>query len=252
MAPKKNDNTITINKEVKNKDSKTKESKTKESKTKEPEESEEESEEDSEEEESEEDSEEESEEESENVKKSENEESENEESENVKKSVKEKKIKKTWQENIDELTQLTTDLKKNENEHKLFQENLHKNEKTRSELIKQLSRVNALLSKSVEEGIKNGSKKPKRKTNSGGFKEGPIPPKLIKYLNLDNEIQMARPKVGSLLYNKFKSDNLTNGQNITFDKDTAKFFGKNKDYELNFKQFQTFLKEIYDEAFPKS
>ena len=23
-------------------------------------------------------------------------------------------------------------------------------------------------------------------------------------------------------------------------------------YELNFKQFQTFLKEIYDEAFPKS
>jgi hypothetical protein len=245
MAPKKNDNTITINKEVKNKDSKTKESKTKESKTKEPEESEEESEEDSEEEESEKDSEEESENEE-----SENEELKDEESENAKKSVKEKKIKKTWQENINELAQLTTDLKKNENEHKLFQE---KNEKTRSELIKQLSRVNALLSKSIEEGIKNGSKKPKRKgTNSGGFKEGPIPPKLKKYLNLDNEIQMARPKVGSLLYNKFKSDNLTNGQNITFDKDTAKFFGKNKDYELNFKQFQTFLKEIYDEAFPKS
>ena len=249
MAPKKNDNTITINKEVKTKESKTKESKTKESKTKEPETKEpEESEEDSEDEESED-----SEEESENEE-SENEELEDEESENVKKSVKEKKIKKTWQENIDELTQLTTDLKKNENEHKLFQENLHKNEKTRGELIKQLSRINALLSKSVEEGIKNGSKKPKRKgTSSSGFnKEGPVPSKLIKYLNLDNEIQMARPKVGSLLYNKFKSDNLTNGQNITFDKDTAKFFGKNKDYELNFKQFQTFLKEIYDEAFPKS
>jgi hypothetical protein len=252
MAPKKNDNTITINKEVKTKESKTKELKTKESKTKEPEESEEDSK--SEEKESEEDSEEEE---------SENEESENEEledeeledeeSENAKKSVKEKKIKKTWQENINKLTQLTIDLKKNENENKLFQENLHKNEKTRSELIKEFLRVNALLPKSIEEGIKNASKKPKRKgTNSGGFKEGPIPPKLIKYLNLDNEIQMARPKVGSLLYNKFKSDNLTNGQNITFDKDTAKFFGKNKDYELNFKQFQTFLKEIYDEAFPKS
>jgi hypothetical protein len=252
MAPKKNDNTITINKEVKTKESKTKELKTKESKTKEPEESEEDSK--SEEKESEEDSEEESENEESENEESENEELEDEESENAKKSVKEKKIKKTWQENIDELTQLTTDLKKNENEHKLFQENLHKNEKTRGELIKQLSRINALLSKSVEEGIKNGSKKPKRKgTSSSGFnKEGPVPSKLIKYLNLDNEIQMARPKVGSLLYNKFKSDNLTNGQNITFDKDTAKFFGKSKDYELNFKQFQTFLKEIYDEAFPKS
>ena len=248
MAPKKNDTAIT--KELKTKASKTKEPEIKEPEIKEPEikepeikESDEseasESDEESEESESEE---------------SENEESENEESENAKKSVKEKKVKKMWKENIIEITQLTTDLKKIENEYKLLQETLHKIEKARNDIIKQLLRINPLLIKSIEEGIKFGSKKPKRKgTSSSGFnKEGPVPPKLIKYLALDDEIQMSRPKVGSLLYQKFKADNLTNGQNITFDKDTSKFFSKNKDYELNFKQFQTFLKEIYDEAFPKS
>lgn len=249
MAPKKNDTTITITKE-----SKTKELKTKDSKTKEPEELEELKTKEPEVEESEEDKESEDEESEGESKESEESESEESESEDTKKSVKEKKVKKTWQENINEITQLTTDLKKNESEHKLLQDNLHKIEKTRSDIIKQLSRINLLLNKSIEEGIKFGSKKPKRKgTSSSGFnKEGPVPPKLIKYLALDDETQMSRPKVGSLLYQKFKADNLTNGQNITFDKDTSKFFGKNKDYELNFKQFQTFLKEIYDEAFPKS
>ena len=226
MAPKKNDTAIT--KELKTKASKTKEPEIKEPEIKESDESESEE--------------------------SESEESENEESENAKKSVKEKKVKKMWKENIIEITQLTADLKKNENEYKLHQETLHKIEKARSDIIKQLLRINPLLIKSIEEGIKFSSKKPKRKvTSSSGFnKEGPVPPKLIKYLDLDDEIQMSRPKVVHLLYTKFKNDNLTTGQNIIFDKNTAKFFGKDKDYELNFKQIQTFLKEIYDEAFPKS
>ena len=181
--------------------------------------------------------------------------SESEEENNPKKSGKEKKVKKTWQENTDELTQLTEDFKKNENEHKLIQENLHKNEKVRNELVKKLARSVSLLAKFHDEEIKRVLKeKPKRKGNSSsGFnKETPIPPKLIKYLSLDNDIQMSRPKIVSLLYQKFKAENLTNGQNIIFDKNTAKIFGKEKDYEFNFKQIQTFLKEIYDEAFPKS
>ena len=180
--------------------------------------------------------------------------SEDEEKDNPKKSVK-KKVKKTYQENNDELTQLTADFKKNENEHKLIQENLHKNEKTRNELVKQLTRCVSLLDKFHDEEIKRVLKeKPKRKGNSSsGFnKQGPIPPKLIKYLSLDNDVQMSRPQVVSLLYTKFKAENLTNGQNITLDKNTAKILGKEKDYEFNFKQIQTFLKEIYDEAFPKS
>lgn len=244
MAPKKNDITIT-------KESKTKELKTKDSKTKEPEELEELKTKEPEVEESEG---EESESEESEGEESESEESESEESENPKKSVKEKKVKKTWQENINEITQLTTDLKKIESQYKLQQDILHKIEKTRSDIIIKLSRISPLLNISMEKGIKESKKKPKRKgTSSSGFnKEGPVPPKLIKYLDIDDEIQMSRPKVVHLLYTKFKNDNLTTGQNIIFDKNTAKFFGKDKDYELNFKQIQTFLKEIYDEAFPKS
>lgn len=237
MPPKKNDITISKDtKKVNNKQTKlSKESKDKESEESENEESDESENEDSENEESEESEE------------SKNEESENEEKDKSKKSVKEKKVKKTKEENINELTQLIVDFKKNESEYKLIQENFHKNEKARSEIGKQLSRIVSLLQKS------NDSKPKREGNNNSGFnKETPVPPKLIKYLSLDNDVLMSRPKVGSLLYQKFKSENLTNGQNITLDKNTAKIFGKEKDYEFNFKQMQTFIKEIYDEAFPKS
>jgi hypothetical protein len=234
MPPKKNDITISKDtKKVNNKQTKL----SKESKDKESEESENEESEDSENEESENEESEESE---------ESEKSENEEKDKSKKSVKEKKVKKTKEENINELTQLIVDFKKNESEYKLIQENFHKNEKARSEIGKQLSRIVSLLQKS------NDSKPKREGNNTSRFKETPVPPKLIKYLSLDNDVLMSRPKLGSLLYQKFKSENLTNGQNITLDKNTAKIFGKEKDYEFNFKQMQTFIKEIYDEAFPKS
>ena len=247
MPPKKNDTTISKDtKKVTNKQTKlSKESESKESESKESESKESESKES----ENEESENEESENEESESEESESEESESEEEDNSKKSVKEKK------DNIDELTQLTADFKKNENEHKLIQENLNKNEKAHSEIVKQLSRIVLLLGKSHDEELKRLLKaKPKRKgNNSSGFnKETPVPPKLIKYLSLDNDVQMSRPKVVSLLYQKFKSENLTSGQNITLDKNTAKIFGKEKDYEFNFKQIQTFIKEIYDEAFPKS
>jgi len=245
MPPKKNDITISKDtKKVNNKQTKL----SKESKELKIEESENEESEESENEESDESENEESEnEESEESEESKNEESENEEKDKSKKSVKEKKVKKTKEENINELTQLIVDFKKNESEYKLIQENFHKNEKARSEIGKQLSRIVSLLQKS------NDSKPKREGNNTSGFnKETPVPPKLIKYLSLDNDVLMSRPKVGSLLYQKFKSENLTNGQNITLDKNTAKIFGKEKDYEFNFKQMQTFIKEIYDEAFPKS
>jgi hypothetical protein len=229
MPPKKNDITISKDtKKVNNKQTKlSKESENEESEDSENEESENED--------------------SENEESEESEKSENEEKDKSKKSVKEKKVKKTKEENINELTQLIVDFKKNESEYKLIQENFHKNEKARSEIGKQLSRIVSLLQKS------NDSKPKREGNNTSGFnKETPVPPKLIKYLSLDNDVLMSRPKLGSLLYQKFKSENLTNGQNITLDKNTAKIFGKEKDYEFNFKQMQTFIKEIYDEAFPKS
>ena len=40
---------------------------------------------------------------------------------------------------------------------------------------------------------------------------------------------------------------LKNGQNTVFNKETAKIFGVETGYTLGFKDYQTFLKNIYDE-----
>ena len=171
------------------------------------------------------------------------------------KESKEKKAKKTWQEVAAEWEKVTSDLKENETKHKELQEALHKNEKARNELERQRNRLYGALAKSHDEEVKRVAKeKPKRKGNKdGGFnKETPVPPKLVKYLGLDDGVQMARPKVMSLLNDKFKADGLKNGQTTVLDKNAAKALGKEKDREIKFTEFQSFLKEFYEEAFPQS
>ncbi len=195
---------------------------------------------------------------------SESEESEFEESDNesqdgddvqVAGASKEKKPKKTWQEVATEWEKVTSDLKENETKHKELQEALHKNEKARNELERQRNRLYGALAKSHDEEVKRVAKeKPKRKGNKdGGFnKETPVPPKLVKYLGLEDGVHMARPKVMSLLNDKFKADGLKNGQTTVLDKNAAKALGKEKDREIKFTEFQSFLKEFYEEAFPQS
>jgi hypothetical protein len=171
------------------------------------------------------------------------------------KDSKEKKPKKTWQEVASEWEKVTSDLKENETKHKELQEAIHKNEKARNELERQRNRLYGALSKSHDEEVKRVAKeKPKRKGNKdGGFnKETPVPPKLVKYLGLEDGVQMARPKVMSLLNDKFKTDGLKTGQTTVLDKNAAKALGKDKDREIKFTEFQSFLKEFYEEAFPQS
>ena len=167
------------------------------------------------------------------------------------KDAKEKKLKKTWQEVASEWEKVTSDLKENEAKHKELQETLHKNEKTRNELERHRNRLYGALAKSHDEEVKRVAKeKPKRKGNKdGGFnKETPVPPKLIKYLGLEDGVLMARPKVMSLLNDKFKADGLKNGQTTVLDKNASKSLGKEKDREIKFTEFQSFLKEFYEEA----
>jgi hypothetical protein len=169
------------------------------------------------------------------------------------KDTKEKKPKKTWQEVANEWEKVTADLKENESKHKELQEQIHKNEKARNELERQRNRLYAALAKSHDEEIKRVAKeKPKRKGNKeGGFnKELPVPPKLVKYLGLEDGVKMSRPKVMSLLNDKFKTEGLKNGQTTVLDKTAAKVLGKEKDREIKFTEFQSFLKEFYEEAFP--
>lgn len=168
---------------------------------------------------------------------------------------KEKKLKKTWQEVAVEWEKVSLELKENEAKHKELQEALHKNEKNRNELERQRNRLYSSLSKSHDDEIKRVVKlKPKRKGNKeGGFnKETPVPPKLIKYLGLEEGTEMSRPKVMSLLNNKFKTIGLKNGQITTLDKNTAKSLEKEENREIKFTEFQSFIKEFYDEAFKPS
>jgi len=168
---------------------------------------------------------------------------------------KEKKLKKTWQEVAVEWEKVSLELKENEAKHKELQETIHKNEKNRNELERQRNRLYSALSKSHDDEIKRvGKLKPKRKGNKdGGFnKETPVPPKLIKYLGLEEGIELSRPKVMSLLNDKFKTDGLKNGQITILDKNTAKSLEKEENREIKFTGFQSFLKEFYDEAFQPS
>lgn len=128
-------------------------------------------------------------------------------------------------------------------------------EKSRKEIISNRKKKNRELYKltkrlpKLQQNEIDTAKKIKRKRkgpNSGGFnKPLPIPKILIKYLNLDANTKLPRPKVMSLLSNKFKECGLKNGRKIIFDKSTAKVFGKDKGYVIEFKDQQPFLKEIY-------
>ena len=164
---------------------------------------------------------------------------------------KDKKLKKTWQEIVIEWEKVSLEIKEIEAKHKELQEALHKNEKNRNELERQRNRLYSVLSKSHDDEIKRVVKlKPKRKGNKkGGFnKETPVPPKLIKYLGLEEGTEMSRPKVMSLLNNKFKTVGLKNGQITTLDKNTAKSLEKEENREIKFTEFQSFIKEFYDEV----
>ena len=164
---------------------------------------------------------------------------------------KDKKLKKTWQEIIIEWERLSLEIKENECKHKELLEILYKNEKVRNDFERQRNRLYSVLSKSHDDEIKRVKKeKPKRKGNkNGGFnKESPVPPKLVKYLGLEEGIELSRPKVMSLLNDKFKTEGLKQGKITTLDKNTSKLLEKDENREIKFTGFQSFLKEFYDEV----
>jgi len=168
--------------------------------------------------------------------------------------IKEKKVKKTWEEISNEWDENCASLKENETEYKSLLEKVRINQKTRAELDRKRNTLYSLMSKSKDDEVKKATKqKPKREGNkNGGFnKENPVPPVLIKYLGLEDGATMKRPRVMSILTAKFKSAGLKSGQTTTLDKDTAKALGKEKGRVIEFTAFQSFLAEFYKEAFPK-
>jgi len=113
-----------------------------------------------------------------------------------------------------------------------------------------------LLDKAHDEDVTKARKEKKKRNitqNSGILKNKPIPPILIKFLDIKSEVtELPRTKVMSLLNNKFKELGLKKGQETVLDKQTAKLFGKDEGFIIEFKYFQTFLKNVYEEAEGKS
>lgn len=120
-----------------------------------------------------------------------------------------------------------------------------------SSVKKKKSEVNKLLVK-LQKLHKNEisiAKKERRKrngVNNGGFnKETEVPSSLVEFLGLEKGTMLPRPKVFSLLNDKFKELNLKEGQSTVLSKEVAKHFGKKKGYTIEFKDMQTFLAEQY-------
>ena len=92
-----------------------------------------------------------------------------------------------------------------------------------------------------------------RKTNNcgkGGFnKLVPVPPKLIKYLELEDGAMLTRPAITRVLNDKFKLDNFRNGKDIKItSRKAAKILGCKYNITISFSNFQGFIKKFYDEV----
>jgi hypothetical protein len=170
------------------------------------------------------------------------------------KKQKEKKAKKSFQELSDEFETLSAAIKVKKGEVNEGYKALKSKEKDMYDLERQQAKIYTLMAKAHDEEVKKAQKeKPKRKGNKdGGFnKETPVPPKLIKFLGLEDDIKMSRPKVMSAMNDKFKDLKIKEGQTTTLDAATAKALGKEKGRVIEFTAFQSFLKEFYSEAFPE-
>lgn len=127
--------------------------------------------------------------------------------------------------------------------------------KLRSTYRKNRNKYIGLLPKAYLDGINKARKEKKKRTSnnkSGILAEHPIPPILLKFLELPENTLLMRPKVFSLLNNKFKELGLKKGQDTILDKKTAKLFGVNEGYVIKFQECQKFLADIYDKANSKT
>jgi len=170
------------------------------------------------------------------------------------KKGKEKKQKKTFQELASEFEKISADIKTTENEINEVEKTLKEKEKKRLGLERERAKIYSQMGKTHEDEIKKAlNTRPTRQGNrDGGFnKPMPVPPKLIKYLGLEDDIKMSRPKVMSMLNDKFKSEGLKEGQTTTLDAKASKALGKDKGCVIEFTGFQSFLADFYKEAFPK-
>lgn len=126
-----------------------------------------------------------------------------------------------------QLKDINTDIKKKRSEENKLNANLPKIHKKEITIAKK------------ERRKRNGE-------NKGGFnKETSVPENLRKFLELEENTMLARPKVMSLLNEKFKELGLKKGQEVELDKKTAKKFGLKEGHVIGFTEFQRFIADQY-------
>jgi hypothetical protein len=168
---------------------------------------------------------------------------------NVDKKEKQKKL--NHDELLSEIAKIIEDESILENKISELEKTLVLKVKLRSNYRRNKNKYILLLSKAYQDGINKTRKEKKKRTNnskSGILAEHPIPPILQKFLNLPENTLLMRPKVFSLLNNKFKELGLKKGQETILDKKTAKLFGVDEGYIIRFQDCQKFLADIYEKA----
>ena len=177
---------------------------------------------------------------------------EDEDNNQLNEDIKKDKTKKlTHEELLDEINGMTESENILESEIIDLQTLLMTKIKERKALAKKKNKLLGLLQKAHNDGLNKARKEKKKRTNtskSGILTEHPIPPILLKFLNLPENTVMMRPKVFSLLHNKFKELGLKKGQEAILDKKTAKLFGVEDGHVIRFQDFQKFLADIYEKA----
>lgn len=102
--------------------------------------------------------------------------------------------------------------------------------------------------KRMEALSKQKTKRTKSSGQKGGFvKKSPVPKILCKYLGLDEDSELSRSEIGSLLNSKLKEDNCRDGKNLVFkSKNIAKQLGIKPGTIVGFTEYQSFIKTFYD------
>lgn len=145
---------------------------------------------------------------------------------------------------LEKLIELTNDFTEKEKDF----EKIRKDYNTeRKKVLKELESHYKKMSKQT---LSKLGKKQSKGGGSGGFnKPTPVPKVLKNFLEIDED-ELPRPKVASLLHQKFKDlgykDNDDKKLTIIKDKKVAKLLGVEKNFEITFASFQKFLAKFYN------
>lgn len=129
-----------------------------------------------------------------------------------------------------------------------YLDNKKKLEKEKKKIFTEVKNIHKKIPKLFQNELNKASKKKTpRKGMSGGInKKKPVPKKIRLYLDLDKEDLKSRIEISKLLNKKFIEDNLRDGKQIKLDKKVGKLFGYKKGHVIKFNEYQTFIKNIYD------